>query len=238
MKRTRINFLVDLLGFLFLLALVATGLLIRFTLPPKSGHSGLTVWNMDRHEWGDIHLFTSLALFAIVILHLVLHWGWVESVLFARRSQRWRLGLGVGTLAAVALAAATPFLLTAQQTRPISHEHDPENACESSDPGESMGETHPGTRNALHARGTGIGKVGYSETRPGTFHLSGRTSLADFEKQTGIKVEAALRALNLPLDTARDERFGRLGRRHGFTMQRVRVAMSPLMEASERVAEP
>ena len=46
-----INFVIDLISLLVLLALAATGLLLKYVLPPGSrGGRGLRLWGMDRHE--------------------------------------------------------------------------------------------------------------------------------------------------------------------------------------------
>jgi hypothetical protein len=78
MRRTNLNFLVDLLTLLACLGMAGTGSLLRFVLPPGTrGGRGLTLWELDRHEWGDIHFWTAVALLALLILHVVLHWTWV-----------------------------------------------------------------------------------------------------------------------------------------------------------------
>ena len=79
MRRTNFNFLVDGALAAILLAMIATGIILRFTLPPGSGHS-LVLWNLSRHQWGDLHFWLALCAAAIVILHLALHWTWVVTV--------------------------------------------------------------------------------------------------------------------------------------------------------------
>ena len=76
-----INFVIDLISLLVLLALAATGLLLKYVLPPGSrGGRGLRLWDMTRHEWGDIHFWLSIVLAVLVIVHLALHWTWVCAV--------------------------------------------------------------------------------------------------------------------------------------------------------------
>lgn len=81
MKRNTINFLVDVVTLLVFFGLVETGLLLYFVLPPGSGKQGLSLWGLSRHEWGDIHFWLSLAIIALIVLHVVLHWQWVCTVI-------------------------------------------------------------------------------------------------------------------------------------------------------------
>jgi len=83
MGRQVLNFLVDAAALAAFLLLLSTGALIRWVLPPGSGHS-LTLWGMDRHGWGSIHFWLAVAFLALTALHLVLHWAWISCMI------RWR----------------------------------------------------------------------------------------------------------------------------------------------------
>lgn len=89
MKRVTINTYVDMALGLFMLGLILTGLLMAFVVPPGTGHS-LQVWTLGRHQWGTVHLWLAGGLIAAVVLHLVLHWGWVVAATLRalRRSAR------------------------------------------------------------------------------------------------------------------------------------------------------
>ncbi len=92
MKRTTVNFIVDLISFISLLGLVITGFIIKYILPPGSGggHGGgfrggrgpsenvKALWSMTRHEWGDIHFYLSVAFVVLMLVHLILHWTWIK----------------------------------------------------------------------------------------------------------------------------------------------------------------
>lgn len=83
MKRQFLNLVVDLASLLLIVALAATGLVIRFVLPPGSAgrrQGGWMLWGMGRHDWGDLHFWLSLAAAGIMIVHLVLHWAWIRSI--------------------------------------------------------------------------------------------------------------------------------------------------------------
>ena len=111
MKRPNVNFIVDFLGFSGFVLLTATGVLMRYVLPPGSGRF-TTIWTLDRHEWGSIHFWIAIAFLAVLAFHLFLHWRWIMTLMRGRprEGSGARLALGtVGLLALLALAIA-PFL--------------------------------------------------------------------------------------------------------------------------------
>jgi hypothetical protein len=111
MKRTNVNFLVDCLGFAAFVLLTATGVLMRYVLPPGSGHS-TTIWALDRHEWGSIHFWIAIAFFAVLALHLFLHWRWIVALMSGRprEGSGARIALGMVGLAALLALAIAPFM--------------------------------------------------------------------------------------------------------------------------------
>jgi len=111
MKRTNLNFLIDALSFAAFLFLVTTGVLMRYILPPGSGRD-LTIWGLDRHEWGGIHFWVSVVFFALMALHLFLHWKWIVCMVKGkpREGSGLRAGLGVVGLVVVLAIALSPLL--------------------------------------------------------------------------------------------------------------------------------
>ena len=80
------NFLVDALAFTVFVLLTASGVLMRYVLPPGSGRF-TTVWGLDRHEWGSIHFWIAIGLLAALALHLFLHWRWIVYTIKGRRGR-------------------------------------------------------------------------------------------------------------------------------------------------------
>jgi hypothetical protein len=83
MNRTLLNILVDLAVGLLFLGMIATGYLLRFPLPPGSNKTH-SLWGLTRHQWGDVHFWISLGLVLMLVVHLVLHWNWVVTVIGKR----------------------------------------------------------------------------------------------------------------------------------------------------------
>jgi hypothetical protein len=111
MKRVNLNFIVDAVAFAGFVLLTTTGVLMRYVLPPGSGHYS-TIWGLDRHEWGGIHFWVSVVFFSILALHLILHWRWIASVVTRRphEGSGFRAALGVVGFATVLALAGAPLL--------------------------------------------------------------------------------------------------------------------------------
>jgi hypothetical protein len=75
MRKGTVNYVLDALSLVAMLAIAATGLLMKFVLPPGSGN--MSVWGLDRHGWGSVHFWLAAALIVFLVLHLALHWAWV-----------------------------------------------------------------------------------------------------------------------------------------------------------------
>jgi len=76
MRKPELNFIVDVVAFFLFLCLISTGLLIYFIIPPASG---LSVWGMGRHEWGEFHFWVALTFLLFMVVHFILHWTWIKT---------------------------------------------------------------------------------------------------------------------------------------------------------------
>jgi hypothetical protein len=122
MKRPNLNFAVDCLGFAGFVLLSATGVLMRYVLPPGSGRS-TTIWALDRHEWGSIHFWIAIAFLAVLAIHLFLHWRWIVTLMSGRprEGSGARLALGTVGLAALLALAVAPFLSPVERAGGATH---------------------------------------------------------------------------------------------------------------------
>lgn len=80
MNRGAFNLVIDLLAAFCLLAMMATGYILRFPLPPTTNRTH-ELWGMSRHEWGYIHSWASLVLVAVLFTHVILHWEWLFATI-------------------------------------------------------------------------------------------------------------------------------------------------------------
>ena len=116
LKRTTLNLIIDLTAAILLMAMIATGYLLRFPLPPGTNKSHV-LWGISRHGWGDVHFWVSVGLLMILGTHIVLHWKWLVAVLakrFARPNPSQKLTLVVSlVILAVMLTGGLLFVSVA-----------------------------------------------------------------------------------------------------------------------------
>jgi len=115
MNRGKLNLIIDALLLLSLAGIVGIGLLMNYVLVPGFQRMAvygrnveLSLMGMDRHQWGTIHYIAGLVFAALMVLHVVLHWGMIVSLarqLLPSRPLRWT--------AAIVLLAATALLVVA-----------------------------------------------------------------------------------------------------------------------------
>lgn len=54
---------------------------------------GTELLGLNRHEWGDIHLWVGVVLAVAIVAHLVLHWRWIWQV--ASKRVPWVAWVGI-----------------------------------------------------------------------------------------------------------------------------------------------
>jgi len=91
MRRTTLNFVVDAISFVNVLLLAATGIILKWVLPPGTGGHGQgfrsgrggehikALWSLGRHDWGDVHFVLSVLFVFLMLVHLFLHWTWIRN---------------------------------------------------------------------------------------------------------------------------------------------------------------
>ena len=74
-----INILDDGLSAVFFLACLVSGLIL-FVVPGGKSTKYLQILSITREAWKSIHTITGIGMLAGVIIHLVIHWGWIRKV--------------------------------------------------------------------------------------------------------------------------------------------------------------
>jgi hypothetical protein len=220
MSRTALNAIVDAIAYAGLVALAATGLMLRWQMPPGSGGlhgmgagSGAgagsrpvtVVWGLSRHQWGSVHYWIALVLMAVLAVHLILHWKWIVCVLRGKPHANvsgGRFALGIAGLVLVTLLAASPLLTPAQSSPRSELLRSP------------RGEQPPGF-------GDPTEDVEANDVEA----IRGFMTLDDVARQSGVPVAEILDHLGLPPDAPASEQVGRLLRAHGLDMSILRQSI-------------
>ena len=205
MKRNTLNFLVDLVSALIMLGIVATGLIMRFVLPPGSG-AARRLWALNRHEWGDVHFWLAVAAAAaaaVLLVHLVLHWQWVTvmiSRMLLRRSptevpSRLCRNVAGAALLSLVIGALTAFVFVAR------------NSTVTAPRGQDGGPA---------------GRAFRGGAAPSGEHLYGSMTLAEAAIACGMTVDELRERLQLPASVPADHRLAWLWRDYGLSLQQIR----------------
>lgn len=111
MRKPEINFIVDSIAFFLFLFLISTGFLIYLVIPPASG---LSVWGMGRHDWGEIHFWIALTFLLFMVIHFVLHWSWIKARVRGKSKNnqitRTRSIIAIAVILFVLFLLMSPFL--------------------------------------------------------------------------------------------------------------------------------
>jgi hypothetical protein len=120
MSRTVVNFCLDVLLLAITVAVIWTTCALKFVFPPATRAGGWTLWGLDYDGWSDVQFGLLGAVALAILVHLMMHWNWVCSVIATRLLRRGgkvddgvQTLYGVGTL--IALILATAGLLIAAQ---------------------------------------------------------------------------------------------------------------------------
>jgi hypothetical protein len=259
MNRRRLNFVVDLISLLALLALIETGLILKFVLPPgtggRGGGPGLSLLDWTRHDWGDVHFWFAVGLVVLMLVHVVLHWGWLCGTvrrLFAAdfaadeggASARSETAYGVGFLLLVGILLGGLFWWGSTSVAEVKT-------------GEGRGQGWRGGTGTGNEGGDGVEerRGGHGEGGPGgrgavpgsrpahaggelNPQVRGSMTLREVEQATGVPVAVILRELGLPADTSADERLGQLRQTYGFEMETVRTIVQRFSGAAAVATAP
>lgn len=101
MRRSTLIKIIDLLSFVALTLMISTGTLLKYTLPPRSG--GSEVWDLTRHDWGNIHFYISVGFLLLITTHLLAHARFIKSVITGKASTEKNYRIAVGMLGLIAL---------------------------------------------------------------------------------------------------------------------------------------
>ena len=243
LTRTDWKYAVDTLMFLCTVGIVLIGLLMGFVIPEGRLGPGQSKFflGVHRHQWGNIHLWLSLAFTALVVVHIVLAWGWFKGKARGLFGKAWRPVLGLTLVAAVLIPVI--FWLSVSKNDPAYAEF-----------GEGRGQQ---ARGVAPSDGTSRGPLNQAGEKarveePAATHdpnaeavpgrkeaasaetvITGRMTLREIEQKTGISAKDLAAKLGLPDDVSLDETLGRLRQGHAFDMQAVRDAVAELLQAKK-----
>ena len=197
--KPKVNFVIDAVMFLCMMAMLGIGLLMRFVLIPGKARLlqygrdvDLYLAGMDRHEWGRIHLIIGCVLLGLLVLHIILHWKMILNMygrLIGRKRAR-------RIVTAVFISACVSAVVSSFVVGPEVRER-------------ARGE---GRHAAEH---TYLGKGGVA------IEVRGHMLLTEVAGRYDIPIEYLKSHLGMATSTSDEDKLAWLGRRYGFRMSEV-----------------
>lgn len=81
MNKTKLNYIVDFLAFIFFIISAVSGLAMLLHMPSGVRQGRLQEFlGIQKEAWLGLHNGTSLILIVLVIIHFILHWEWIARV--------------------------------------------------------------------------------------------------------------------------------------------------------------
>lgn len=84
--KLRLNLSIDIMMFVLLLAMAGIGFLMKYVVVrgeirnvQYGNDVDLEFLNLNRHQWGSVHLTISIIFMVLIVLHIILHWKSIVS---------------------------------------------------------------------------------------------------------------------------------------------------------------
>lgn len=261
MKKTDLKYFVDILMFLCIVGIAGIGFLMGFFLAegPTVREAEKYFLGLHRHQWGEIHFYLSIAFTALVILHLLLNWDWVQSKSHKLFKGGWKTAL----IIIVILAVLVPLLFwlfypkypqeyldygagrgsrrgqdyylplqnRITQAWPETGIIQKERPLQEQEAKPLTEQKKPTVTSEEEEHEHEEQLVhGRLETDMEGFVIHGQMTMQDVVNRTGIGYERIAEAMGLPSRIPMRVSLGRLRRRYGFTMQQLRDTLIALMK--------
>ena len=234
LDKSKINLIIDGIMLILLTMMAGMGFLIKYVLVPGFKRNALYgsdvelyFWGLDRHQWGSVHLYISLAFLVLIILHIILHWKMIVCIFRKMiRGKAARTGIAVCIGVISLFFAIAPLLVSPDiaplQTRnahnrnarhfwndTLTRVQDSLPVVIGTPPEESLHENHPGH---------------YREHSFSNLEIYGSMTLDEVCGRYSVSVNELTRAMDIPANKSA-ERIGRLKRRYGFEMDELKNAI-------------
>ena len=238
-NKQKVNIVIDVVMLLVMMFLIAVGIVIRYTLIPGSErwikygkNVELTVFGMDRHQWGYIHLVVGVVLSALLVVHLVLHWKQIVNMITKLLPQRSvRVATSTGIVIICTLIALAPVFISPEIGKPVNGQGDTMGKHQFKN--ENRNVTHV---NSTHREEVAMVETGTKQEKEHTgenrvLDIKGFNTIEELSQQYHISANELKTSLNIPAEVSNDERLGRIRRNYSFTMSDVEKAILNLQES-------
>ena len=230
MKKQKLNLIIDILLLILMAAIMGIGFLLKFRL--LSGHEkwekyganlDTTLFGLDRHQWGTIHLILGLTLFVVLVLHIWFHWNMIICIFRKLIKNK-----GPRIIFTIVLCLLTLFFLIAPFVFNIEIEDIREKqGYYKSHLQEKNIDTNSKKGNALNKendKSPKLKKIRNKKNQKASpeIEIKGFMSIKDVSKKFNIPADKIKEHLGIPQSTPDSKRLGNLRKTYNFEMSKLR----------------
>lgn len=230
MKKPKLNLIIDILLLILMAAIMGIGFLLKFRL--LSGHEkwekyganlDTTLFGLDRHQWGTIHLILGLTLFVVLVLHIWFHWNMIICIfrkLIKNKGPRIIFTIVLCLLTLFFLIAPFVFNIEIEDIREKqgyykSHLQE-KNIDNNSNKGNAL--------NKENDKSPKLKKIRNKKNQKASpeIEIKGFMSIKDVSKKFNIPADKIKEHLGIPQSTPDSKRLGNLRKTYNFEMSKLR----------------
>jgi glucan phosphoethanolaminetransferase (alkaline phosphatase superfamily) len=242
MKKSTINFIINVLMFICMSAITGVGLLIKYTLISGQerwivygGNVELYLFGMDRHEWGYIHLIIGFVLLGLLVLHIILHLNIIKSIYnrIFKRKLIYKL-ITVLFFIICALLIIVPFLAkpnvsrieqgVGRQTTNDNHTKRNKNTNENN---------HTKKNRNTNEKENNTKAIEIHKHSTQVIEIRGYMTLDEISKKYKVPTEYIKTKLNIPKSVVDKQRLGLLRRKYDIEMSSIEKIIREYQEKNE-----
>ena len=210
LQKSKLNICIDIVMFLLMMGITGIGFLVKFVLIPGFERNEiygrdveLMLFNMNRHQWGKIHLILGLLLIVLLAVHMVLHYRQVKAIMKKMVVSSLRLRVGVIALVMVSLfLIAFPIFVSPDVTH-LRGEN------------KSALLKNEGKKNPSHLES--VKHRNHESEKNEHIEIYGYMTLNDVAEKYDLKVDDIAKYIHVPKNRS-SESLGRLRKSYDFKM--------------------
>ena len=233
-NKSKINIIIDAVMFAVMAAVGGIGFLLKYRLVSGSLRRELFgtdvdqfLWGWDRHEWGALHLALGFILFGLLVLHIILHWKQIKTMVIKLiPAKALRIGLSTVFLIVSGVMLLYAFVINIETVRIKEGEGEHwgggnRRGRESNEvAGEVRSDEHSVVRTDPEPEKHEEHESQH-DLQSNAIYINGTMTLAEVERTYDVPADSVKAALNLPGRISDSERLGRLRRQYGFHMSEI-----------------
>ena len=230
MKKSKLNLVIDILMLILMAAIIGIGFIMKFRLlsgrekwEKYGANLDTTLFGLDRHEWGTIHLILGFILIGLFVLHIWLHWNMIICIykkLIKNKNARVIVTTVLCFLILFFLIA--PFLLDIE-INGVQEKQGYYKSISIEKSSESLNEQGK----ALNKENKEVPKLksidrNKNQKVNSDVEIKGFMSIADVSKKYNIPTDKLKKHLGIPLSTPDKKQLGILRKTYNFKMSDLR----------------